>query len=150
MKSEKGFKTKLLDGEAVLATLSFTTRRRPDDAFVTVKISGCPFIAAFDTGQVGVLEMDDDQRDSMIKEGSLIALSEKDDDGNALYRVRDLEVYPGVHVSLPGVTLRHVGSIPDKGIGITEPAAIYLGYEFLSQFKTVWDWPNHTIYLMQR
>ena len=94
--------------------------------------------------------MDDDQRDSMIKEGSLKALSEKDDDGNALYRVKDLEAYPGVHVSLPGLTVRHVGSIPDKGIGITEPAAIYLGYEFLSQFKTVWDWPNHTIYLLQR
>ena len=42
------------------------------------------------------------------------------------------------------------GSIPDNGIGITETAAIYLGYEFLSQFETVWGWPNHTIYLLQR
>ena len=150
LKGEKGSKTHLLDGETVLATLPFTTRRRPDDPFITVGISGHSFIAAFDTGQVGVLEMDDKQRDSMIKEGSLLPLAEKDDDGNTLYHVKDLEVVPGVHVSLPGMTVRHVGSIADKGIGITEPAAIYLGYEFLSQFKTIWDWPNQTIYLLQR
>ena len=150
LKGEKGSRTKLLDGETVLATLPFTTRRRPDDPSITVRISGHPFIAAFDTGQVGVLEMDDNQRDSMIKEGSLLPLPEKDDDRNALYRVKDLEIVPGLHVSLPGVTVRHVGSIADKGIGITEPAAIYLGYQFLNQFKTIWDWPNQTIYLLQR
>ena len=150
LRGKKGSKTSLLDGEAVLATLPFTTRRRPDDPFITVRISSHSFVAAFDTGQVGVLEMDDNQRDSMIKEGSLLPLSEKDDDGNALYRVKDLQVAPGVHVSLPGVTVRHVGSIADKGIGITETAAIYLGYQFLSQFKTIWDWPNQTIYLLQQ
>ena len=150
LKGEKGSRTKLLNGETVLATLPFTTRRRPDDPFITVRISGRSFIAAFDTGQVGVLEMDDNQRDSMIKDGGLLPLPEKDDDGNTLYRIKDVEVVPGVHVSLPGVTVRHVGSIADKGIGITEPAAIYLGYQFLSQFKTIWDWPNQTMYLLQR
>ena len=150
LKGEKGSKTNLLDGETVLATLPFTTRRRPDDPFIPVKISGHPFIAAFDTGQVGVLEMEDHQRDSMLKEGSLVPLPQKNDDGNTLYRVKDLEVAPGVHVSLPGMIVSHVGSVADKGIGITEPAAIHLGYHFLSQFKTVCDWPNQTIYLLQR
>lgn len=150
VKGERGSTTSLLKDETVVATLPFTTRRRPDDPFITVTISGRPFIATLDTGQLGVLEMDDTQLDSMIKAGDLQPLAEKDDDGDQLYRVNDLEIVPGVHVSLPGIGVRHIGSIADKGIGITEPAAIYLGYEFLSQFKTIWDWPNQTIYLLRR
>jgi hypothetical protein len=149
-KGRKGSRSSLVDGEKVLATLPFTTRRRPDDPFIAVKIGGHSFIGAFDTGQSGLLEMNDAMRDSMIKEGSLLPLPGKDEDGNAVYCVKDMKLAPGVHVSLPAMTIHQTGSLADKGTGITEPAAIFLGYQLLSQFKTVWDWPNQTIYLLQR
>ena len=148
-KSVHDARTSLLDGETVLAALSFTTRRRPNSPLVAVKLGGETFLATFDTGQSGSLEMDDVLRDSLITAGSLTALPGKDEDGQVVYRVNDLELTPGVHVRLPAMVINTPGSPSDKGLGITERSVIHLGFQFLSQFKTVWDWANRTLYLLQ-
>ncbi len=149
-KSVGGSHPKLLDGEKILATLPFTTRRRPNDPLIPVRLGRQSLIGAFDTGQSGSLEMNDTLRESLVRAGNLVPLPGKDEDGSVVYRVIDLQLTPGVHISLPAMTIHPVGSPADKGLGITEPAAIYLGFQALSQFKTVWDWPNRTIYLLER
>ena len=148
-KNVKGSRPALLNGQTVLATLPFTTRRRPNSPLISVKLGGQTFLGTFDTGQSGSLEMSDALRESLVHAGSLVPLPGRDDDGNVVYRVKDVELTHGVHISLPAMTIHPIHSPSDKGIGITEHAVIHLGFQMLSQFKTVWDWPNHTIYLVK-
>ena len=96
------------------------------------------------------MEMSDSRRSSLIAANAIVALPSRSSDGEVVYRVEDLEVAFGVHIPLPAITIRTVGSPADKGIGITEDAVVYLGFQALSQFKTVWDWSNHMIYLLVR
>lgn len=149
-KADKGERLPSLEGETVLATLPFTTRKRPNDPFISVTLGGVPFVAAFDTGQSGTLEMSQQTRNSLIARKILIPLPGKDEDGNAVYRIEQLKLPNGLTVSLPALPISEPGSIADKGIGITEDKAIFLGYLFLNQFKSVWDFPNHTLYLLQK
>ena len=148
-KNVHGSRPALLDGEKVLATLPFTTRRRSNSPLICVEVGSQSFIGTFDTGQSGSLEMNDTLRDSLIQAGTLMPLSGRDEDGNMVYRVTDLELAPGVHISLPAMTIQPSASPSDKGIGITEQTVIHLGFQMLSQLKTVWDWPNRTIYLLK-
>ena len=149
-KSAGGSRPKLLRGEKVLAALPFTTRRRPNDPLIPVRLGRQSFLGAFATGQSGSLEMDDALRNDLVKTGNLLPLPGRDVDGSPVYWVIDLELTSGVHISLPAMTIQSVGSPADKGIGITERATIFLGFQAISQFKTVWDWPNRTIYLLER
>ena len=149
-RSVKGRRSRLLDGERVLATLPFTTRRRPNDPLISMSFGGRPIIGEFDTGQAGGVEMSEERLSEMVRSRALIPLPEPDDDGKILYRVKGLTLKGGFHVDLPAMDVFAPMSIADKGIGVTEPAAIYLGYQFLAQFKTVWDWQNHTIFLLER
>ena len=148
-KNVQGSRPALLDGETVLATLPFTTRRRPNSPLISVKLGGQTFIGTFDTGQSGSLEMSDTLRESLVHAGVLTPLPGRDEDGNVVYRVKDLEFTPGVHISLAAMTIHPFASPSDKGIGITEHAVIHLGFQMLTQFKTVWDWPNQTMYLLK-
>ena len=149
-KNARGKRPTLLDGEKVLATLPFTTRRRPNSPLISAEVGGKTFIGTLDTGQSGSLEMNDSLRKSLVKAGILTPLPGKDEDGSVVYRVKDLELTPGIHINLPAMTIAPPGSLSDKGIGITEQAVIHLGFQMLSQFKTVWDWPNGTIYILMR
>ena len=67
-----------------------------------------------------------------------------------MYRVEQLQLPNGLSLPLPALTVRKPGSLADKGVGVVEDKTIFLGYFFLSQFKTVWDFPNQVLYLLQK
>jgi len=48
-----------LKGEKVLAVLNFETRRLPNHPMVRVKIGGVDLLGSFDTGQYGLIQVED-------------------------------------------------------------------------------------------
>jgi hypothetical protein len=75
-----------------------------------------------------MLEMNQQTRDALIAKKFLIPLPGKDEDGKTVYRREQLKLPNGLTVSLPALPIGEAGSIADKGLGITEDKAIFLGY----------------------
>lgn len=146
-KSSKDF----LEGEKVLAIINFEIRRLPNHPLVRVKIGGIEMIAAFDTGQYGTFQLED-KVEKLLTAKSLIIPSGKDAESDKTYTINDMVLDGKFKVSLKGVysETREDNEHVREALQITEDNIIDIGYRFLDQYKTIWDYEAKKIYILEK
>jgi len=140
-----------LAGEKVLGVINFKIRKLPNHPLVNVKIGKVELLGAFDTGQFGELQVEDDAKQLLIAH-SLIIPAGTDNEERSLLKVNNIVIDGTFKTNLNGVesaTLAGTGPVR-KGLQITEPNYISFGYRFLDQYKTVWDYEEKKIYILAR
>ena len=136
-----------LRGEQVVARLPYETRRRPNDPVVHVRIGSVDFVGAFDTGQYGTLYTSLAVRRTLEREGVIRPAGKRGDTSYDLtgLRVGEAEIGAVAHVDIKTEPAPFAA-----GTGLTEPNIVTIGYGVLALYKTVWDFPRRTIYLLPR
>jgi len=140
-----------LEGEKVLAIINFETRRLPNHPLVAVKIGGIEMIAAFDTGQYGSFQLENKAEKLLIAK-SLIVPAGKDAEGDSVFTIKDLVLDGTFKTTLKGVYFetREDNEHVRKALEITEDNIIDVGYRFLDQYKTIWDYEAKKIYILEK
>jgi len=132
-----------LKNEQLIATLNFETGKLPNHPMIRVKVGGVDILAHFDTGQLGAIYLSDSLRNTLP---GLIP-----SDHPPIAALQNIELAPGVTINLD--QLYNFPAAQAKGfkgaMGITEENTIAFGYTFLKQFKTVWDYKEHKLYLLK-
>jgi len=147
---ERSIPADFLVNEKVLAVINFEIRKLPNHPLVKVKIDGIDVLAAFDTGQYGSLQLDAPSEKLLKRRGSVI-LSGTDGGGDTLLTVKNIVMDGKFKTTLKGVEFSNFEDtqIIRKALGIIEPNIIDIGYRFFSQYKTVWDYENRKIYVLE-
>lgn len=146
-KSSKDF----LKGEKVLGIINFETRKLSNHPLVRVKIGDAEMIGAFDTGQYGSLQLDDKVQKSLAAK-SLVVSAGKDAYDNDMLTVNDIVLDGTFKTNLKGLntdTFEETEHVR-KALGITETSMLDIGYRFLDQYTTVWDYEAKKIYILEK
>ena len=146
-KSSKDF----LKGEKVLAILHFETRRLPNHPMVRVKIGNVDLLGSFDTGQYGLIQLDD-QAEKLLKKSSLVISAGNDGYDDPIVNVNNIVLDGKLKVSVKGITPYTFEQTAPfrKGLQINEASYICFGYRFFEQYKTVWDYAEKKIYVLEK
>nr|WP_294914658.1 hypothetical protein [uncultured Neokomagataea sp.] len=133
-----------LRGEHVIATLPFETRKLPNHPIMPATIGTTTVITAWDTGQYGTLYTSEAEKAHLLHSGQLKP-SATDADSFDLSGLRidghNMPTITGISVE----TTRFAAATP---IGLNEPNILTIGYGFLQHYKTVWDYRQHSLYLL--
>lgn len=138
-----------LKGETVLAALPFQLAKLPNHPVMTSRIGGVEFVTLFDTGQYGGLYTDAATMKRLVDAAAVRPVSGEEEPA-ADVTMRFAE---GPEVVLPKLwTYPTERAAPfAKPIGVdAAPNILSLGYALLKQYKTVWDYPNRTFYLLKK
>ncbi len=140
-------KRDFLVGEKVMATVPFQTRTLPNIPIVTLKIGGIDFVGAFDTGQSGELAIREETQTTFTKAG---LLSRSDQPGEPTYNLSGIELTTSQKASMASITVINDPYPAAEPLGIPTENILMLGYAFLSQYATVWDFQGQTLYLLEK
>ncbi|MDX3916299.1 MULTISPECIES: hypothetical protein [Olivibacter] len=148
--AERNQRKDFLKEEQVLAVINFENRKLPNHPMVRLSIDGISVLGAFDTGQNGLLQLDEPSGKILKGRGS-VQISGTDSGGDTLLTIKNLIIDGKYKFTLKGVELSSLKGtqVIRRELAITEPNLMNLGYRFLSQFKTVWDYANSKIYLLE-
>lgn len=135
-----------LRGEQVMAALPFELRKLPNHPVMHIKIGSTDFAVAFDTGQYGSMFTDQDTLNRLKKEG-LITPGKNDGEK---FIVTGIRFDNGLGATMPVEQVSTEPFVAAKPLGLTEKNILTMGYGFLKQYKTVWDFKRKTIYLLRR
>jgi len=146
-KSSKDF----LKGEKVMAILNFETRRLPNHPMIRVQIGKVNLLGSFDTGQYGLLQLDD-EAEKVLKKSSLVVNAGNDGYNDPIVNANNIVLDGSFKVSLKGIyPFSFEQTAPfRKGMQISEASYICFGYRFLEQYKTVWDYDEKKIYVLEK
>jgi hypothetical protein len=144
----KGGPKAFLKGEKLIAAIPFRTPRLPNDPVLSAKIGDTEFEAILDTGQYGSIFADAATLKSLTTTGAIRPVAGEDNPVD----VEALRFSTGPVIALIKLpTHPPEGAAPfAKSIGVESSRIMSLGYVLLKQYKTVWDYPNKTLYLLQR
>ncbi|WP_055725749.1 hypothetical protein [Flavobacterium sp. KJJ] len=148
---ERKLSKDFLKGEKLLAVLNFETRRLPNHPMVHVKIGGVDFLGSFDTGQYGLIQLEDHAAKD-LKNKKLLIDAGKNGHNDEAVNVNDIVINGTLKLSVKGIapyTLEQTAPFR-KGMQITEPNYICFGYRFFEQYKTVWDYEQKKIYVLEK
>jgi len=134
-----------LSGETVVAVVPFTTRKLPNHPLVPVTIGGVDFLGTFDTGMDGAVYMTKATQARLTKQRLLTPVPARDD---ILYNIAGVSLTPGIKATVSGIHVFNETPPSAAPIGTPEPDIIQFGYAFLRQYKTVWDFSESRIYLL--
>lgn len=140
-----------LNGEKVLAVLHFETRRLPNHPMVRVKIGNVDLIGSFDTGQYGLLQLDDEAAKTLKAQG-LVVPAGNDAYDDPLVNVNEMVLDSSFKAGVKGVypwSLEQTAPFR-KGMQINEASYICFGYRFFEQYKTVWDYAEKKMYVLEK
>jgi hypothetical protein len=140
----RGAPAEYLAGEQVIAALPFSTRKAPQIPIMQVKIGDIDATGIFDTGAYGLLFTDVQSRDRLIDSGMLKPA------GNDKYDLSGLKIGDTSLPDLKGITVQTVAFPAAEQTGLNDKRVLILGYAFLNNYKTVWDYPGKTMYLLQK
>jgi hypothetical protein len=139
-----------LKGEKILAVLPFEIRRAPNDPIVKLKVGDVDIIGVFDTGQYGMVQLNPAEEKKLLQ-SKLLTAAGTDGAGDTIATLLQVSTAEHFKFDLPALNYYpHSQPMPfKKSLLITEDNMITLGYRFLSQYKTVWDYENKQIYILQ-
>lgn len=145
----KGGPKAFLRGERLVAALPFSLPKLPNHPVISTRIGDAEFQTLFDTGQYGHLYADAPTLERLKSQGELSPV-EGEDHPVDIKAVR-FQDGPAVAIArLPTSPIEAAAPFA-KPIGVEEsPRVLSLGYAFLQQYKTVWDYPNKTLYLLAK
>lgn len=132
-----------LRGETVIAILPFETRKLPNHPLMSARIGKVEAIASFDTGMNGSLAISKENKAHLLGAGHLAATDDPE-----IYNLTDVRIGDKINADLPGIEVEQGPSAAAKSIGVTEETEIEIGYAFLRQYKTVWDFRRKQMYLL--
>lgn len=147
---ERSISRDFLANEKVLAVIDFVTGKLENHPHVKLKINGIDVLGAFDTGQNGFLQLDSSSA-KVLKTKGFVVNSGTDSNGDTLLIVKNIVMDGKFKTTLKGVessTLEDTQVIR-KEAGVTEPNLLTIGYRFLLQYKTVWDYDKKKIYILE-
>lgn len=139
-----------LKNEKVVAILNFEIRKLVNHPLVKLTIDGINVIGTFDTGQNGTLQLDTPAA-KRLKSRKTVLVSGVNGNGDTLHMVKKILIDGNFATSLKGLELadqKAFGTLKKKN-DITESNLMTIGYRFLSQFKTVWDYSEKKIYILE-
>ncbi|MGC4043184.1 MAG: hypothetical protein QM758_05225 [Armatimonas sp.] len=137
-----------LRGEKVIAVLPFETRKLPNHPLLHVKVGDQDILAAFDTGQMGTVTMSKTMQETLASRKLLTMLTEKRCRIDGILLTGDRG--ESITASVENVPLFDKPGPAAGPMGTPEANILSLGYAFLKQYKTVWDYPDKKIYLLKR
>lgn len=148
---ERKLSKDFLKGEKILGIINFETRKLPNHPLVRVKIGDVEMIGAFDTGQYGSLQLDDKAQKSLTAK-SLVVSAGKDAYDNDLLTVNNIILDGTFKTNLKGVDIETLEGAAHvrKELQITEASMLDIGYRFLDQYTTVWDYEGKKIYILEK
>lgn len=132
-----------LKSERVLQSIRIDNKGHRNLLDFRVKVNGADFLALLDTGSHTVAWLSDEQLASMKRTGSL------KDDKNGNMILTDLEI-DGHPVAPMPIEVTHGKPPMAELLPATKDPVMTLGYEFLSRYKTVWDYDSGTLTLLER
>jgi hypothetical protein len=143
-KSTSGRKD-FLKGEKVIGVLDFTTGKLPNHPVVHVKVGGVDMIGLFDTGQLGAIYLSDSLRKVLTDKQVIVPGADP-----GLVSLNSIELAGGFSVALDQVYNSPANNAQGfkQAMGITEENILSIGYSFLKQYKTVWDFETGKLYLL--
>lgn len=147
--AERSISQDFLLNEKVLAIIDFEIRKSPNDPLVKLKIGNIDVLGAFDTGQYGSLQLDSISGYKLKSKG-YVTNSGTDSGGDTLLNVKNITIGK-FKTDLKGIEFANLEDtqIVRNALGITEPNILDIGYRFFSQYKTVWDYTNKKIYILE-
>jgi len=100
-----------LKGEKVLAVLNFETRRLPNHPMVRVKIGGVDLLGSFDTGQYGLIQVED-KAAKVLKKKRLLIDAGKNGYDDSTVNVNNIIINGSFKLSVKGIApySRELGS----------------------------------------
>ncbi|AZA85501.1 hypothetical protein EG349_01190 [Chryseobacterium shandongense] len=140
----------ILKNEKILAVLTFEIRNRPNIPIVKFKIKGVDVMGVFDTGQNGSLQLDTESA-QMLTQENIVTKSGIDSNGDTLLNITNIEICDKLTITLKGIEYAELNStkVARRELGISEPNLMSIGYRFLAQHKTVWDYAQKKIYILE-
>lgn len=134
-----------LRGEKLIATLDFEIGKLPNHPLVHLKVGGIELLGHFDTGQLGGIYLSDSLQTILIARDVLIPGTQP-----RVAALRNIEFQNGFTASLDEVNYFPPAQASGfkAAIGIKDEFTLSLGYSFLRQYKTVWDYTKHKLYLL--
>lgn len=143
---EYGPASRYLRNERLIAVLPFQTRKLPNQPLMPGRIGNLRVMTAWDTGQYGTLFTSDAKKQRMLEDGRLSPSREKP----GSFDLHGLQINGDPTTDIRGIDVEE-GPFPAAApIGITEPDILTIGYGFLRQYKTMWDYRSRRIYLLAR
>jgi len=143
----KGGPKAFLKGETLVAAIPFETRNRPNIPILTATIGDTDFETVLDTGQYGNIFADTATREHLTVIGAISPAA----GAEGAVDIKSVRFSKG-----PAIAMAKLASHPAEGaapfakaVGLTSARIMMLGYAFLKQYKTVWDYPNGTLYLLK-
>jgi hypothetical protein len=132
-----------LRGEKVVAVLPFQTRKLPNHPLLQARIGGVDAIVSLDTGMNGALMISSAEKTRLLADGHLKPATEPE-----TYDLIGVRLAERIDIDLRALEVEEGPSPSAKSIGITEDTELQLGYAFLRQYKTVWDFRQKQLYLL--
>jgi len=140
-----------LKGEKVLTVLNFETRRLPNHPMVHVKIGGVDLLGSFDTGQFGLIQLESEAA-KVLQKKALLVDAGINGHGDSAVNVNNIVINGNLKLSVKGIAPYSLEQTAPfrKGMQITEANYICFGYRFFEQYKTVWDYDEKKIYVLEK
>lgn len=129
-------------GEHVIQTIRFDNHGLRNLLNFRVKANGTEFLALLDTGSHTAAWLTNEQAASMRQAGSL------QDDKDGSMTLSGLEI-DGKPVAPMAIEVSHGRPPMTKLLPVTADPVMTLDYEFLNRYKTVWDYDNGTLTLLE-
>lgn len=139
----QGGPEEFLAGEVVIAVIPFETRKLPNIPLLPARIGDVDAIVSLDTGLNGSLYTTAEKRRLLINSGHLKPSPNSDTHDLLNARLADI-----IDSSFPDLEVDEEASPSATSVGVTEETELELGYVFLRQYKTVWDYRQKQIYLL--
>ena len=136
---------RFLAGEKLIAALPFETRRLPNVPLIRARIGDVDAIVSLDTGMYGSLNIAEAERRSLLESGQLSPTDDPDK-----FDLKGVRIDDKIDAVVPGIEVEEGPSASAAAVGITEATELELGFAFLQNFKTVWDYRHNRLYLLAR
>lgn len=127
------------------AALPFETRKLPNPPLLPATIGGLKALVSLDTGQNGALNILNAAKSRLLSEGRLKPTNDQE-----AYDLAGVRPADGINIDLKFLEVEEGPSSAAKVIGVIEETELSLGYAFLKQCKTVWDFREKRLYLLAR
>jgi len=147
---ERSISRDFLANEKVLAVINFEIGKFENHPIVKLKIDGIDVLGEFDSGQNGLLQLDVPSS-KRLKSRGVVFQSGTDSSGDTLLTVKNIIMDGKFETTLKGIesaTLEGT-KVMRKELEITAPNLMTIGYRFLSQYKTIWDYDKKKIYILE-
>lgn len=136
--------------DEVVAVLELTFPLEPSLPFAEFKLAGERISAAFDTGNQTSIHVEGEARDRLLESGAIAVCGNGAWYGQSTPRRRTYETRTLAAGDTALAPVRNIGLFPHPPGTPKGAPEIVLGYQFLKNYVTVWNFEKKTLKLVSR